>query len=77
MGVVIASPALARRLSEAFDTDVARDAYEVRLAADGRSLEWIDHDGDREVRFTNEPETNAVRRLWIQFLSILPIEWLL
>ncbi len=77
MGVVIASPTLAARLSEAFDTDIPRDAYEVRLAADGRSLEWIERDGERETLYTTEPETASMKRIWIEFLSILPIEWLL
>jgi putative cardiolipin synthase len=77
MGVVLESATLANMLSGAFDTRITRDAYEVRLAADGRSLEWIDRQDDREIRYTTEPETSAMRRLWIDFLSTLPIEWLL
>lgn len=77
MGVVIASPTLANRLSEEFDTGILRAAYEVRLTADGRSLEWIEREGDREIHYTTEPETGAMKQLWIDFLSILPIEWLL
>jgi putative cardiolipin synthase len=77
MGVVIESPTLAGRLSTEFDSRIPRDAYEVRLAADGRSLEWIDRQGDQEIRYTTEPETQLMRRLWIDFLSLLPIEWLL
>lgn len=77
MGLVIDSPALANQLSTAFDTTIPRDAYEVRLAADGRSLEWIDREGEQETRYTIEPETRRMRRIWIDFLSILPFEWLL
>ena len=77
MGIVISSPTLASRLSAEFDTGIPRDAYEVRLAADGRSLEWIEREGDREIRHTTEPETGVMKGLWIRFLSILPIEWLL
>jgi putative cardiolipin synthase len=77
MGIVIASPTLAGRLSAEFDTGIPRDAYEVRLAADGRSLEWIEREGDREIHHSTEPETGAMKRLWVRFLSILPIEWLL
>jgi putative cardiolipin synthase len=77
MGVVIESPTLASRLATEFDSRIPRDAYEVRLAADGRSLEWIDRQDDREIVYTTEPETGVMRRLWIDFLSILPIEWLL
>ena len=71
MGVVIESPRLAGQLSSALDTNLARDAYEVRLAGD--DLEWIDGD----VRHTSEPGAGIFKRLWIGFLSILPIEWLL
>jgi putative cardiolipin synthase len=77
MGIVIASPTLARRLSEQFDTAIPQYAYEVRLAADGRSLEWIEKEGDREIHHPTEPETGVMERLWSRFLSILPIEWLL
>ena len=72
MGIVVESPALASRLSEAIDRDMSKVAYEVRLSPDG-GLEWIDGD----VRHTSEPGAGALKRLWIGFLSILPIEWLL
>jgi cardiolipin synthase C len=53
-------------------------AFLLRLRwADGRSLEWIEREGDRETHYTTQPETGVMKRLWIQFLSILPIEWLL
>jgi len=71
MGVVVESPALAARLSDTLDIVLPRDAYEVRLAGDG--LEWI----DGETRHMSEPGAGLLRRLWIGFLSILPIEWLL
>ena len=72
MGIVVDSPALASRLSEALDRDMANVAYEVRLSPDDR-LEWIDGD----VRHTSEPGAGPLKRFWIGFLSILPIEWLL
>lgn len=72
MGIVVESPALANRLSEAFNRDMASVAYEVRLLPQG-SLEWVEH----EVHCTSEPGAGLLRRLWIGFLSILPIEWLL
>jgi len=73
MGVVVESAALATQLSEAFDRGIPGVAYEVRLAVDGGGLEWLEGD----VRHTSEPGTGVLRRLWIDFLSILPIEWLL
>jgi putative cardiolipin synthase len=71
MGVVLESAQLATRLADALDRDLARNAYEVRLNAE--SLEWI----DGEQRHASEPGAGLLKRLWIGFLSILPIEWLL
>jgi len=72
MGVVVESARLAAQLSEAFDRDIPAVAYEVRLSADG-SLEWM----ERDVRHTSEPGASLLRRMWVNVLSILPIEWLL
>ena len=76
MGVVLESPTLATRLARAFD-DAPRYAYEVRLMGDGRGLEWIERTGEGEVHHSSSPHAGALRRLWINFLSVLPIEWLL
>jgi cardiolipin synthase C len=75
--VVVDSPALASRVADMFDTRVMYDAYEVRLAADGNNLEWIERTGEGEKIYTNEPQTGLLRRMWVDFLSILPIENLL
>jgi putative cardiolipin synthase len=72
MGVVVESAPLAARLASALDSGLARDAYELRLAANGE-LEWL----DGELRHTSEPGAGVFKRLWIGFLSLLPIEWLL
>ena len=71
MGIVIESPRLAAQLSDALDRGLPGSAYEVRLA--GEALEWT----DGEARFASEPAAGWLARLWINFLSILPIEWLL
>ena len=72
MGIVVDSPALSTRLSEALDRGTANVAYEVRLSSGG-SLEWV----EGNVRHTSEPGAGMLKRLWIDLLSILPIEWLL
>jgi len=72
MGVVLESAALATRLSAALDRDLASAAYEVRLSADG-SLEWI----EGATRHASWPGTGLLRRLRIDFLSLLAIEGLL
>jgi putative cardiolipin synthase len=77
MGVVIDSPALAGQLSEMLDERNPTDTYRVRLGSDGDSLEWVESTAEGERVFTQEPETGLLRRIWIVFLSILPIESLL
>jgi putative cardiolipin synthase len=77
MGLVIDSPALARRLAERFDTAVPLFAYEVRLGSDGRSLEWIERTAADETRYDTEPGTTWFQRWSVEFYSILPIDWLL
>jgi putative cardiolipin synthase len=77
MGLVIESPALASRLSAAFETKIPADAYTLRVAADGGCPEWIERTADGERRYDVDPGTGAAKRAWIQFLTVLPIEWLL
>ena len=78
MGIVIDGTALAAQLADNFDALVPRLAYEVRLAPDGEGLLWIERTASgEEKRYDHDPETGAFKRGWVQFLSILPIEWLL
>jgi putative cardiolipin synthase len=76
MGLLIDSPVLAERLATSFDKDVPELAYEVRLTAGGRELEWIELT-PTEKRCDTEPATGVFRRSWVGFLSTLPIDWLL
>lgn len=76
MGFVIDSPALADRISKAFDHRVPAEAYEVRLDADGR-LYWHERRGNTAVRHDVEPGTSFGQRAGVWFMSILPIDWLL
>jgi putative cardiolipin synthase len=71
MGIVMDSAHLAGTLSQALDRDLAQVAYEVRLGDDG--MEWL----DGGTRLRSEPGAGIFKRLWIGFLSLLPIEWLL
>jgi putative cardiolipin synthase len=77
MGVVIDSPKLAGAVSATLDRDAERRAYEVRLAPNGRSLEWVERTPQGEVRYTSEPNTGFFKRFGVGFMSILPIEWML
>ena len=62
MGVVVESAALAGQLSTMLDRDILRSAYEVRLTADQRSIEWIERGEAGEVRHGSTPETGVLRR---------------
>jgi putative cardiolipin synthase len=75
MGVVFDCPALAKRLPEETERDLDRNAYHVELA--GRRLVWVTREGDKEVRYTSEPQAGFVKRVKVLVLSWLPIEWML
>jgi len=77
MGLVIDSPVLAGRLATEFETKIPHLAYEAVIGADGRCPEWIERTPAGEVRYDVEPGTTAGQRAGVQFLEILPIEWLL
>jgi putative cardiolipin synthase len=77
LGLLIDSGSLARSLAAAFDSTIPQVAWEVRLTADGTSLEWIERGPAGEKRHATEPGTSALRRLGVDVMSILPIEWLL
>jgi putative cardiolipin synthase len=76
MGILVESAPLASLLSESLDRNLPQLAYEVRLTGDGR-LQWIERTEAGEVRHDSEPGVGLSRRLWVDFLSILPLEWML
>jgi putative cardiolipin synthase len=76
MGLLIDSPRLAARLAQAFATDIPVAAYEVRLDEDG-DLRWIERTPSGEKRHATEPGAGPLRRAWLGFLSLLPIDWML
>lgn len=76
MGFIIDSPAMARQLATTLDASVADRAYEVRLAPDG-SLYWIERKQGSAIRYDSEPGAGFWRRIGVQILSWLPIDWLL
>ena len=76
MGFVIESPNLALQIESAFDKEIARHSYEVRLSETG-DLYWLEQSGANVIRHDSEPETSFIKRTIVWFLSLLPIEWLL
>jgi putative cardiolipin synthase len=78
MGVVIDSPLGAAELAEVFEQDAPELAYRVRLAPDGETLVWTELDASgREVRYDVDPQTDWLKRLGLDLLSGLPIDWML
>ncbi len=78
MGIVIDSPVFAGDLATFFDTSVPELAYEVRLAPNGNGLVWIERTASgEEKRYDVDPETDGFERWKVEFMSLLPIEWLL
>jgi putative cardiolipin synthase len=78
MGVIIESPEFAEMLTKQFESVIPAKSYLVRLQPDGHGIEWTDKDAEgKATTYTTEPGTDALKRGWISFLEILPIEWLL
>ena len=78
MGIVIDSPRLATACPASSTAVVPNEAYEVRLTPDGAA--WNGSSAARKARRRATRPSRApaqMRRLWIDFLSILPIEELL
>ena len=55
MGLLFYCPALARRLPENTERDLARNAYRVELAGD--RVVWVTREGDKQVSYNSEPGT--------------------
>lgn len=77
MGVVIDSAAIAEEMTSLMDDVVPERAYEVRLQPDGRNLEWVERLPQGEQIWRVEPGSTAGKRLLMNVLQVLPIEWLL
>jgi hypothetical protein len=61
--------------TDAFDSSIPTNAYEVRLSDTGE-LFWIERRGEQLVRHDTEPGTSFWQRAGVWFLSLFPIEWL-
>lgn len=76
-GVVIESPALAEKISDAVDR-LSNRSYTLRLNDKG-AIEWHDRASTTAAAevYRTEPKTTWFKRASVKFLSWLPIEWLL
>ncbi|NYT77722.1 phospholipase D family protein [Alcaligenaceae bacterium] len=76
LGFVIDSPVLAKKISEIFLEKVPSTAYEVRLSENG-DVYWLEQKDGQELRYDSEPGASLGRRVLVEVLSLLPVEWLL
>lgn len=75
LGFLIDSPQIAKSIHGAFENGVPARAYEVRLTHTS-DLVWIERRDGEEIRHESEPGAGPLMRLWIGFLSLLPIDWM-
>ena len=71
LGAVIASPELASELLRVIDIVRLQNAYRVRRLANGRGLEWVTLEDDKEVVLDEEPDSTFWLRL--KLLLLWPI----
>jgi putative cardiolipin synthase len=77
MGLVIRSAVLGQRMAATFDTDVPRDAYEVRFRPGSDELQWVERTSAGERLYDEEPDASWWTQFKLKVLSVMPIEWLL
>jgi putative cardiolipin synthase len=77
LGAVVKSPALAKELLRIIDIDRLLSAYRVRLKANGKGLEWVTNDGEKEIVLSEEPDSTPWLRIksWL-LRPFVPIEQL-
>ncbi len=77
LGFVIESRDMAQSVVKAFDVDVPGYAYKLGLD-ENDEVYWLKTNADGEVeKLLTEPSVSLPKRLYVQFLSLLPIESLL
>ena len=75
MGFLVESPTIATAMAHALDRP--QTYYKVTETAAG-AIEWTETQADGTTRvYNHEPNTTAVERWLVEFLSWLPIEWIL
>jgi putative cardiolipin synthase len=75
MGLLIASPQMADRLTQTLATNGPASTYAVELVQD--QLRWTTQEDGKTVVFEQEPGVSWPRRAAVRILSWLPIEWML
>ena len=77
LGAMIDSPPLARELLRIIDIDRLQSAYRVRLGPNGKGLEWLSNDGEKEMILHEEPDSTPWLRIKAWLLTpFVPVEQL-
>jgi len=71
VGIIAESPELAREVIRVIQISKLQSAYRLRLAPDGKNLEWLSSDGDKEIVLSEEPDTTTLMRLENMLLAPL------
>jgi putative cardiolipin synthase len=74
IGLFIRSPEMARQIIKLVETLKQQGAWRLRLAADGRSLEWESNDPDDPAKVQSEPDSGFWDRLMLELLAPLTPE---
>jgi len=81
IGILFDLPEVAGILDEWADQDLSNEAYRLEWIAvpkdgggAGGHIEWVEREGEREIRYRTDPQTSGWRRLSVWLLSLLPIE---
>jgi putative cardiolipin synthase len=69
LGVIAESPQLAKEVLRALHISKLQSTYRVRLAQDGRTIEWLTMDDKGEMVLTTEPDTSFFSRFKHWLLS--------
>ncbi len=77
IGLFIDSPELAQQVLKLIDTLKSQGAYRLRLAPDGKHLEWISKEPGRDVVLHEEPDSTLWDRVLLNLLAPLVPERLL
>lgn len=77
IGILLTSPEAARAFAGAFDRIVAKRAFRLELSTDDDGLEfitWYGVENGEERSWTSDPYTSIWKRLWVDIMSLFPIE---
>ena len=77
MGMFVHSQQLSGEVIALLNGIQSSGSYRLRLASDGKSLEWVARENGTEVTYKSEPEVSVGTRLKMWFLAPLVSEKML